>query len=70
MRLADAAELHRRSIPAQERVVTAEEVFELRVLAAGPTFVQNLRRGDYEIVRDKPGRRRLGIAFRQLAMAV
>jgi hypothetical protein len=51
-------------------VVTAEEVFELRVLAAGPTFVQNLRRGDYEIVTEKPGRRRLGIAFRQLAMAV
>jgi hypothetical protein len=42
----------------------------LRVLAAGPAFVQNLRHGHYEIATDQPARHRLAIAFRQLAMAI
>jgi hypothetical protein len=42
----------------------------LRVLAAGHAFVQNLRRGHYEIATDEPAGRRLAIAFRQLATAI
>jgi hypothetical protein len=34
----------------------------LRVLAAGHAFVQNLRRGHYEIAADEPARRRLIVA--------
>jgi hypothetical protein len=39
----------------------------LRVLAAGHAFVQNLRRGHYEIAADQPRNLRLAIAFGQLA---
>jgi hypothetical protein len=39
----------------------------LRVLAAGHAFVQNLRRGHYEIAVDKLARTRLAAAFSQLA---
>jgi IS6 family transposase len=42
----------------------------LRVLAAGHAFVQNLRRGHYEIAADQPGRHRLAAAFSQLARAI
>jgi hypothetical protein len=42
----------------------------LRILAAGHAFVQNLRRGRYEIATDEPTGRRLAIAFRQLATAI
>jgi transposase, IS6 family len=42
----------------------------LRVLAAGHAFVQNLRRGHYEIAADQPRNLRLAIAFGQLATAV
>jgi hypothetical protein len=42
----------------------------LRVVAAGHAFVQNLRRGHYEIAADQPARHRLAIAFRQLATAI
>jgi LPS sulfotransferase NodH len=42
----------------------------LRVLAAGHAFVQNLRRGHYEIAADRPRNLRLAIAFGQPATAV
>jgi hypothetical protein len=42
----------------------------LRILAAGHAFVQNLRRGHYEIAADRPRNRRLSVAFRDLATAI
>jgi transposase-like protein len=42
----------------------------LRVLAAGHAFVQNLRRGHYEIATDEPSGRQLAIAFTELAKAI
>src|SRR4029453_16152290 len=42
----------------------------LRILAAGHAFVQNLRRGHYEIATDQPARQRLATAFSQLARAI
>jgi hypothetical protein len=41
-----------------------------RILAAGHAFVQNLRRGHYELATDVPARHRIRAAFDQLAMAV
>ncbi len=40
------------------------------VLAAGHAFVQNLRRGHYDIATDTPGRHRLRIAFDDLALTI
>jgi transposase-like protein len=42
----------------------------LRVLAAGHAFVQNLRHGHYEIATDEHPRRRLAVAFADLARAI
>jgi transposase-like protein len=42
----------------------------LRVLAAGHPFVQNLRRGHYEIAVDQPAPTRLAAAFSQLATTI
>ena len=42
----------------------------LRILATGHAFVQNLRRGHYEIAVDEPARRRLTVAFADLARAI
>ncbi len=41
-----------------------------RILAAGHAFVQNLRRGHYGIATEVPGRRRLCVAFDDLALAI
>ena len=41
-----------------------------RILAAGHAFVQNLRRGHYEIATEVPGRQRLRIAFDDLAITI
>ena len=41
-----------------------------RTLAAGHAFVQNLRRGHYEIATDVPAQDRLRIAFTELAYCV
>jgi hypothetical protein len=40
------------------------------VVAAGHAFVQNLRRGHYEIAADEPAGRRLMVAFVELAKAI
>jgi transposase-like protein len=42
----------------------------LRIVAAGHAFVQNLRRGHYEIAVDQPARARLAATFTQLARAI
>jgi IS6 family transposase len=39
-------------------------------IAAGHAFVQNLRRGHYELVRDHPSGERVRAAFDELARAV
>lgn len=41
-----------------------------RVLAAGHAFVQNLRRGHYDIATEIPARHRLRIAFDELAVSI
>ncbi len=41
-----------------------------RILAAGHAFVQNVRRGYYEIAVDQPARERLRVAFDELAFAI
>ena len=41
-----------------------------RILAAGHAFMQNLRRGHYDIATDVPDRHRLRIAFEGLALAI
>ena len=40
-----------------------------RILATGHAFVQNLRRGHYDIAADEPAHRRLPAAFVELALA-
>jgi transposase, IS6 family len=42
----------------------------LRIVAAGHAFVQNQRCGHYEIAANEPPRRRLAIAFADLAKAI
>jgi transposase-like protein len=41
-----------------------------RILAAGHAFVQNLRRGHYNIATEVPSRHRLRAAFDDLALAI
>jgi transposase-like protein len=41
-----------------------------RVLAAGHAFVQNLRRGHYDIATEIPDRHRLRIVFDDLALTI
>ena len=41
-----------------------------RILAAGHAFVQNLRRGHYDIATDASNRHRLRIAFDDLAITI
>jgi hypothetical protein len=41
-----------------------------RIVIAGHAFIQNIRRGHYELAVEAPATRRLAIAFDELAMAV
>ena len=41
-----------------------------RILATGHAFVQNLRRGHYDIATEVPSRHRLRVAFDDLALAI
>jgi hypothetical protein len=41
-----------------------------RVIIAGHAFVQNLRRGHYELAVDEPTNRRVAVAFDELVMAI
>ena len=42
----------------------------LRIAATGHAFVQNLRRGHYELATDATARDRVAVAFTQLALAI
>jgi transposase-like protein len=63
---ADHAQLKRR-LRAMRGIKT---MTGLRVVAAGHAFVQNLRRGHYEIAADEPAGRRLTASFTDLACAI
>jgi transposase-like protein len=41
-----------------------------RVVIAGHAFVQNVRRGHYELAVDAPVDQRLAVAFEELALAI
>jgi hypothetical protein len=41
-----------------------------RVIIAGHGVVQKLRRGHYELATEEPARRRVAIAFAELAVAI
>jgi transposase-like protein len=41
-----------------------------RVIVAGHAFVQNLRRGHYELAAEEPITRRLPVAFDELTLAI
>ena len=41
-----------------------------RILAAGHAFVQNLRRGHYDIATDVPDRGKLRVILDELALAI
>jgi IS6 family transposase len=41
-----------------------------RVIIAGQAFVQNVRRGHYELAAEEPANRRLAVAFDELAVAI
>jgi transposase-like protein len=41
-----------------------------RVVVAGHSFVQNVRRGHYELAVEEPANRRLAVAFDRLALAI
>ena len=41
-----------------------------RTLAAGHAFIQNIRRGHYELATDVPARHRLRHAFDQLTITI
>jgi transposase-like protein len=63
---ADHAQLKRRLRPMRG----IKTMTGLRVLAAGHAFVQNLRRGHYEIAANQRRNRRLPVAFCELATAI
>jgi transposase, IS6 family len=41
-----------------------------RVIIVGHAFVQNVRRGHYELATEEPTNRRFAVAFDELAMAI
>jgi transposase, IS6 family len=41
-----------------------------RIVIAGHAFVQNIRRGHYELAIEEPVNRRVAVAFDELALAV
>jgi IS6 family transposase len=41
-----------------------------RVVIAGHDFVQNLRRGHYELAVEEPVNQRVAVAFDELALAI
>jgi IS6 family transposase len=45
-------------------------ISSMRVVAAGHAFVQNLRRGHYEIANDRPARERVRAGFDELALRI
>jgi hypothetical protein len=41
-----------------------------RMIIAGHAFVQNVRRGHYELAVEEPATRRVAVAFDDLALAI
>jgi transposase, IS6 family len=41
-----------------------------RVVIGGHAFVQNVRRGHYELAAEEPTNQRLAVAFDELALAI
>jgi transposase, IS6 family len=41
-----------------------------RIVIAGHAFVQNVRRGYYELAVEEPASRRVAVAFDELALAI
>jgi transposase-like protein len=41
-----------------------------RVIVAGHAFIQNVRRGHYELAAEEPANRRVAVAFNELALAI
>jgi transposase, IS6 family len=41
-----------------------------RIIIAGHAFIQNLRRGHYELAVEEPAARRVAVAFDELAIAI
>jgi IS6 family transposase len=42
----------------------------VKVIVAGHAFIQNVRRGHYELAVEEPANRRLAIAFDELVLAI
>ena len=42
----------------------------LRGIVAGHAFMQNLRRGDYELAIEEPANRRVAVAVEELALVI
>jgi transposase, IS6 family len=40
------------------------------IVIAGHAFIQNLRRGHYELAVEEPANRRLAVAFHELALVI
>jgi hypothetical protein len=47
-----------------------KQIRSARTIAAGHAFVQNLRRGHYELVVDHPASVRVRAAFEELAQSI
>ncbi len=58
------------SKPGFDRCVASRRSDQARILATGHAFVQNLRRGHYDIAADVPANQTLLAAFDELALAV
>ena len=63
---ADHAQLKRRLAPMRGLKTDTSA----GVVTAGHAFVQNLRRGHYELAVDEPVQLRLAVGFNELAMAI
>jgi IS6 family transposase len=50
------------SVPTNDRSV--------RVILAGHSFIQNVRRGHYELAAEESATRRLAVAFDELALTI
>ncbi len=62
-----------RSWPAQSQApphAWTQDFRSARILATGHAFIQNLRRGHYDIATDAPAHHRLPEAFVELALAI
>ena len=57
-------------VPGTIDYVPVKRYRSARIIAAGHAFVQNLRRGHYDVATETPARHRLRIAFDELALTI